>query len=126
MLTLTLFSEADLPTFSRNNVISCEVEVDNIGFASDLRRQLFVHASNRIDRGDRGGCSGVAGVAAGLVHQDCPVTIRDRQVVIDTVETTILNVKLRGIKCQCQGISYLDFYRVHPLNAVWVRRRVVI
>ena len=74
MLTLTCCycSPTHIPTSACITAISAEVYPDHVAYACD---------------------GGWEGGAAALLHQGCPVTVRDLQVGAHTVVTTVLGVK---------------------------------
>ena len=75
-----------IPTRPRNTVIGFEGDLDNIGFACDDGWQ------GRADTFASNNNVGIGGGAAAFLHQGCPVTIRDYQVVVVT-GGMILNVE---------------------------------
>ena len=89
LLTLTWChcNPADAPTRSCGTAISSEEKVDDIASAYDGGRQGGAHtlASNQN--------AAIRGGAAALLHQSCPVPIRDCQVVGAITGRRRVNVK---------------------------------
>ena len=107
MLTLTWChcTPADLPTRVSTNIgsaISAEVELDDVALAGDVGRQggADTLASN-LNVAIRGG-------ATALLHQGCPVTVRDCQVVGATndilIVIFIVIVLILGFNVKCSEL----------------------
>ena len=98
-LTLTWChrTPADTPTRPCIIVISTEHQLDDVACACYV---------------------GWKGVAAALLHQGCPVTVQNCQVVVATGETIGLNVKC--IELQKNDQFLLHCYHLCLLDVVWV------
>ena len=103
LLTLTWghCTPADTPTRPCITAISTEHQLDDVACACYVGRK---------------------GGAAALLHQDCPVPVRDCQVVVVTGGIG-LNVKCSELQRKDQ--SLLDLDRLCLPDAVWVVVRVV-
>ena len=106
MLTLTWChcTPADLPTRVSTNIgsaISAEVELDDVALAGDVGQQggADTLASN-LNVAIRGG-------ATALLHQGCPVTVRDCQVVRATdvgVIVIVIVLLILGFNVKCSEL----------------------
>ena len=103
LLTLTWChcAPADTPTRSCITAISDEHELDNVACARYVGRQ---------------------GGAAALLHQGCPVPVRDCQVVVVTGGIGF-NVKCSELQRKDQSLLHLD--RLCLQQAVWIFVREV-
>ena len=87
---------ADTPARVCTTAISTEQKVDDVACASYVSRQ---------------------GVAAALLHQGCPVPVRDCQVVV-AITVPYVNVKCSELQRKDQSLLHLD--RLCPLKIVGV------
>ena len=116
LLTLTWChcTPADTPTSPCISTISTEHQLDNVACACYLGRQGGADnliSNHNVVRPRGGG-------AAALLHQGCPVAVRDCQVVVARRLEGGFNVKCRELQRQDQ--SLLNFYRLCHLLVYWV------
>ena len=120
---------ADTPTGLCIFAICGEHQVDSVASASYGRRQGGTNtlASDRNTASKKGAKGAVirGRATTALLHQSCPVAVRDCQVVIGTGGITVLKSNIESSKFYGDDQPLLHLDRLGLLKIVWIVDRMV-